>query len=229
MGTAKKREFMRRIVTIDPDTLKKFYGIEENYDHNISYIYNSKLVRHLVWSRYQKMIDIIPTIEPHIRVMDLGCVEGTFLPTLDLYFKEVCGLDINITVAEEIVRHFDLKNIQLIEKDILASGLNDNSFDIIFAARSLEHFKAQEKLLKELKRLLRKGGLLVFSSPTESLFYELGRKVFGYVKPSDHYFSVFEIADYASQLFDLVSYENGPFKILPGMFSVYVVYVFKKQ
>ncbi|MBT6049523.1 MAG: class I SAM-dependent methyltransferase [Candidatus Scalindua sp.] len=220
---------MKGIVTIDPDTLKKFYHIGENYDHNISYIYNSKLVRHLVWSRYKKMIDIIPADKSHNRVMDLGCGEGTFLPTLDQYFNEAYGLDINTKVAEEIVRYFDLKNIQLMEKDILANGLHYNSFDIIFAASCLEHFKDQKKLLQELNRLLKKGGLLVFSSPTESLFYELGRKVFGYVKPSDHYFSVFEIADYASQLFELVSYENGPFKMLPGMFSVYVVYVFKKQ
>ncbi len=220
---------MKEIVTIDPGTLKKFYHSEENYEHNISYIYNSKIVRNLVWSRYKKMINMIPVDKSYNRVMDLGCGEGTFLPTLNQYFNEVYGLDTNTRVAEKIVRYFDLKNIQLIEKNILANGFNDNTFDIIFAASSLEHFKDQEKLLQELKRLLRKGGLLVFSSPTESLFYELGRKVFGYVKPVDHYFSVFEIADYASQLFELISYENGPIKIVPGMFSVYVVYVFKKQ
>ncbi len=220
---------MKGIVTIDPDILKKFYRVGGNYDHNISYIYSSKIVRHLVWSRYKKMLDIIPEVESHNRVMDLGCGEGTFLPTLDQYFNEVYGLDINIRVAEEIVRYFNLKNIQLIEKDIFTNGLSGNSFDIIFAASSLEHFKNQEKVLQELHGLLRKGGLLVFSSPTESPFYELGRKVFGYVKPSDHYFSVFEIADYASTLFEFVSYENGPIKIVPSMFSVYVVYAFRKQ
>ncbi len=219
---------MKNIITIEQDTLRKFYCIDGNYSHNISYIYNSKLVRYLVWSRYKKMINIVPLDKSYSRVMDLGCGEGTFLPTLGLYFKEVYGLDINTGVAEKIVKYFDLKNIQLIEKDILANGFSDNSFDIIFAASSLEHFKDQEKLLQELSRLLRKGGLLVFSSPTESLFYELGRKVFGYVKPSDHYFSVFEIADYASQFFKLALSENGPLKILPGMFAMYVVYVFEK-
>lgn len=220
---------MKEIVMIDPDTLKKFYSKEGGYDHNISYIYNSKLVRYLVWSRYKKMINIIPVDKSHSRVMDLGCGEGTFLPTLDRYFEEVYGLDIDTRVAEKIIRNFDLKSIQLIEKDILANDFNDDSFDIIFAASSMEHFKEQKKLLQELNRLLRRGGFLVFSSPTESLFYELGRKVFGYVKPSDHFYSVFEIADYATQLFKLVSYENGPLKILPEMFAVYIVYVFMKQ
>lgn len=219
---------MKEIIRIDPNTLKKFYMVEEKYDHNISYINDSVLVRTLVWSRYKKMINIVPIDKQYDRVLDLGCGEGTFLPTLSQYYREVYGLDINTKVAEEIVKHYNLKNIQLIEKGLFTNDFKDNSFDIIFAASALEHFSDQELVLKELVRLLKKGGVLVFSSPTESFFYGLGRKVFGYVKPSDHYYSVFEIADYASRFFEFVASENGPFKILPGALAVYVVYIFRK-
>jgi SAM-dependent methyltransferase len=51
----------------------------------------------------------------------------------------------------------------------------------------LEHIVDLPPLIQEFRRLLKPGGQLLISVPSENAFYEFGRRVFGYTKPDDHY------------------------------------------
>jgi 2-polyprenyl-3-methyl-5-hydroxy-6-metoxy-1,4-benzoquinol methylase len=67
-------------------------------------------------------------------------------------------------------------------KDASKNNISDlpaNSFDLIIALDVLEHVKDLPRILRELLALLKQGGQLIVSGPTENILYRIGRKVAG--------------------------------------------------
>jgi len=211
-------------VEIEPDFLRKLS--EGRGNANTTY-FDVRVVRWLYWNRLRQLLNVA-SVFPAERVLDLGCGEGVFLPTLSRAYKRVYGLDLDVNAAKKVVDFFGLQNVELRQENVLGNDFDDGFFDIIFAASVLEHFKDLKPVFDDISRMLKEGGLLVFSSPTESWLYELGRKIFGYRKPSDHFHSVFEIAEFASDRMDFVGAQSGPFRFLPSKLAAYRVYVFRK-
>jgi hypothetical protein len=79
----------------------------------------------------------------------------------------------------------------------------------------------------ELLRVMKSGGYLVFLSPTENVFYRLGRKVFGYEKPEDHYHSAGRIEVILKKYFTLETARHLPVDLFPFL-SVYRVVLLRK-
>jgi 2-polyprenyl-3-methyl-5-hydroxy-6-metoxy-1,4-benzoquinol methylase len=59
------------------------------------------------------------------------------------------------------------------------SQLTPESFDLINALDVLEHVDDLSRTLSELVQLLKPGGKLVVSGPTENILYQIGRKLAG--------------------------------------------------
>jgi len=151
-------------------------------------VYNDRrwLVRELFWRSHERMLALSrPTSRR--RVLDFGGGNGVLLPTLAGMYETVTCIDLNTDVAEEVVRLFGLTNVELISGDIFRLSLPDNHFDTIIAASVLEHIEGLEPLAEEMTRILTVGGELLGNVPSENRFYELGRRVFRYTKPADHY------------------------------------------
>ena len=192
------------------------------------YFYKYPIMSDIYWARLAKILRISQQFEVK-KVLDLGCGQGVLLPSLSKYYEEVHGIDLDLSICSRIKETLKLDNVTLHNENILESSLENEEFDLILAPSVLEHFSDQDALFKSLTGMLRPGGHLVFSSPTETKLYELGRKIFGAVKPEDHYHSVFSIQRYAKKYLDFVSRESGPFSLLPSLLSVYVICAFQKR
>ncbi|MBF0412326.1 MAG: class I SAM-dependent methyltransferase [Desulfamplus sp.] len=216
---------MRRIEIIPSKILAELCGQQSGAVR--TYFDKSDLIRKLYWKRLEYMLNICSDFAAS-NVLDLGCGQGVFLPSLSKYYENVFGLDLDVSIAEIIKRKYHLNNITLFKKNIFDNTFQDNTFDLIFAPSVLEHFYDLNLIFSELKRILKKKGRLVFSSPTETILYEIGRKIFGYKKPVDHYHDVFEISNVAKKYFKYINKRNGPFFFIPSICSVYVIYVFEK-
>ena len=151
-------------------------------------VYNDRrwLVRELFWRSHERMLALSRSASRR-RVLDFGGGNGVLLPTLAGMYDTVTCVDLNTDVAEEVVRLFGLTNVELISGDIFRLSLPDNHFDMIIAASVLEHIEGLEPLAEEMARILTVGGELLTNPPSENRFYGLGRRVFGYTKPWDHY------------------------------------------
>jgi 2-polyprenyl-3-methyl-5-hydroxy-6-metoxy-1,4-benzoquinol methylase len=64
-------------------------------------------------------------------------------------------------------------------KQISLPQLTPKSFDLINALDVLEHVDDLSTTLRDLLNLLKPGGRLVISGPTENTFYKIGRKLAG--------------------------------------------------
>ncbi|MBI4849263.1 MAG: sulfatase-like hydrolase/transferase [Nitrospirae bacterium] len=105
------------------------------------------------------------------KVLDLGCGEGYGCLMLSDDADSVTGIDI----ADEAIRHASIKyrreNLKFIQgsmSDIPIEG--QYLFDIIISFEALEHITEQDDLLREVKRLLKKDGMFIVSTPNK---YEL--------------------------------------------------------
>jgi|GEM_PF-1559981 len=102
------------------------------------------------------------------KVLDLGCGEGYGCFMLSDDADSVTGIDI----AGEAIRHASVKyqrgNLKFVQgsmADIPIEG--EYLFDIVISFEALEHIAEQDDLLREVKRLLKKDGIFIVSTPNK--------------------------------------------------------------
>ena len=144
------------------------------------------LVRELFWRRFEALLSLSGA-RARRRAMDFGGGNGVLTPTLSRLYEQVACVDLHTEMAEEIVKGDGLSNVSVHTGDVTSLGLPSDHFDSIIAPDVLEHIEDLRPVVAEFHRLLAPGGELLVSAPSENRFYELGRRVFGYAKPHDHY------------------------------------------
>ena len=114
--------------------------------------YPDQLARYLV-SRYG--------IDPGHRLLDIGCGRGEFLRGFMDCGLQGYGVDRSRAAAqlcpEAELRTTDLESAPL--------PFNDDSFDIVFSKSVIEHFYFLERLIQEVYRVLKPGGLVITMCP----------------------------------------------------------------
>jgi SAM-dependent methyltransferase len=102
-------------------------------------------------------------------VLDLGCFTGN---NLSLWIAEHCadytGIDLSETAIAQLdakLRERELLHARAYAQDFLANTYPDDHFDLIYACSVLHHFKDRTTLLKELRRVLKPGGLIISIDP----------------------------------------------------------------
>lgn len=194
------------------------------------YFHPNPLISGLFYKRLETILTLIPEkLKKKDRIVcDFGGGGGVFLPTLSKIFKEVFVIDLETYEAEAIVKKYNLKNIKIFQKDVLADVVPENYFDIIIAADTLEHFKDLKDPIEKIYRLLKKKGLLFVSSPTENLFYRFGRKLAGLEKPVDHYHNTKDIEQtLREEFFDITKRRYLPFRIF--CLSLFIISMAEKK
>ncbi len=196
--------------------------------HDTPTVYHDRnfLVRELFWRRFEALLRLSRP-PSRTRVLDFGGGNGVLAPTLSHLYREVVCVDLRTEMAEEIARIERLSNVTARMGDITSLGLPDGQFDTIVAADVLEHIIDLDALGREFKRLLVPGGELLVSAPSENRFYELGRRVFGYTKPDDHYHA----ADYVEAMIarHLARAEQRYFPANVSLLAVFSLARFVKQ
>jgi ubiquinone/menaquinone biosynthesis C-methylase UbiE len=100
-----------------------------------------------------------------MRLLDAGCGAGsiTFGLACAVVPGEAAGIDINeeiITIARSTAEAQRVTNIRFQAADAAALPFDDSSFDAAFAHALLQHVESPSKVLSELRRVLRPGGVI---------------------------------------------------------------------
>ena len=108
---------------------------------------------------------LLPHLAPGLRLLDVGCGPGTI--TVDLARRVAPGEVLGIDVAEEVVakaeahrREEGVENVRFATGDVYALDLPDASVDVVHAHQVLQHLTDPVRALRELRRVLKPGGLL---------------------------------------------------------------------
>ena len=98
---------------------------------------------------------------PGRRVLDLGCRYGA-LTQAYVEGNEVVGVDVD----REALAHVERLGVQALWADVDEPlPFDDRSFDVAVAGELLEHVRFPDRLVAEVRRVLRPGGTLVGSVP----------------------------------------------------------------
>lgn len=95
------------------------------------------------------------------KILDIGCGTGATLKELSK-IGETLGID-SSKEALSFCRRRGLKNIQLAQATHLP--FKSESFDCVTAFDVIEHIKDDLKALKEIARVLKTGGIAIFTAP----------------------------------------------------------------
>lgn len=113
--------------------------------------------------RFEKVLDAIPISPNPIRILDIGTTPFTLLVKEANPHYEVLTIDLtNHLEARCKVKHVELRVCNLASQPI---PFNDSHFDVIIFTEVLEHLTAPPTdIFREISRVLRTGGKLVFST-----------------------------------------------------------------
>ena len=146
-----------------------------------AYSHPNSLINWLFWQRLHTAMNYIETVAPCENVLDFGCGSGVMLPFLARRALHVTAVDIDLVPLEHVKKYIPLAgNVQVLDAmQTPLSHLTPRSFDLVNALDVLEHVEDLPHTLNELLHLLKPGGQLIISGPTENALYQIGRKFAG--------------------------------------------------
>ena len=108
---------------------------------------------------------LIPSLEPGVRVLDVGCGPGSISSGLSESIEsgELHGIDIEpsqVEMASLAARERSLSNAKFQVADVRALPFEDGLFDIVHCSDVLAYVPDIDTSLDEIKRVLKPGGLL---------------------------------------------------------------------
>jgi len=151
---------------------------------------NSRHYWNQIWSRegagsrdmpelHDAIIDLVPE---NCEVIDLGCGNGQLLRKLAQRKKARCtGLDFS-EEGLKCIRAFN--SIRLIQARLPRVPCRSNCFDCAICSETLEHLDRPQATIREMHRIVRDSGLIIFSVPDGCVWGKGGEHVCAF-KPTD--------------------------------------------
>ena len=154
--------------------------VEEMFD-NIAPTYDA-LNHRLSWDIdkgwRRKAIGLLAPFHPQ-SILDIATGTGDFaiLAAQMLHPEKLVGADISegmMSIGKEKVRKLGLDNVVSFKKeDCMAMSFGDNTFDAVTAAFGIRNFQDLDKGLKEMCRVLKKGGHLSIAELTTPVSFPM--------------------------------------------------------
>ena len=130
---------------------------------------------------YYLLQDATPFLPKTASILDLGCGGGNICGFLKQKFPswKITGIDISEEAIIAAKQKFP--KIEFLQSSAEHIKKTNNSFDMITSFDTLEHFEKLDKVLNEVNRLLKPGGVFCIGVPLEREFptiywmlYQLG-------------------------------------------------------
>jgi 2-polyprenyl-3-methyl-5-hydroxy-6-metoxy-1,4-benzoquinol methylase len=150
------------------------------YQSNFSELYPEAAIPE---ARRRKAVTILRVIEDYfgagielssLRVLDVGASTGVMDRVLAEHFGYVLGLDIDRAAIERAMVANDLANLEFRVGNGLALDIPAESFDVVICAHVYEHVPDPDRLLSEIWRVLKPGGLCYFAAGNRPVAFALG-------------------------------------------------------
>jgi 2-polyprenyl-3-methyl-5-hydroxy-6-metoxy-1,4-benzoquinol methylase len=99
-----------------------------------------------------------------LTVLDIGSSTGIMTNEYAKHFKNVVGVDLDTTAIDHSINQYKKENLKFICSPIEEIDLPDESFDVITCSQIYEHVPSDKKLMEEIMRLLKPGGVCYFAA-----------------------------------------------------------------
>jgi ubiquinone/menaquinone biosynthesis C-methylase UbiE len=97
-----------------------------------------------------------------LQLLDLGCSNGLMTRQYGQHFESAIGIDFDQPGIEYATAHNVAHNIEYRAGDAMATGLSDESVDVVTCTHVYEHVPDAKRMMDEIFRILRAGGACLF-------------------------------------------------------------------
>ncbi|MDO8646847.1 MAG: class I SAM-dependent methyltransferase [Candidatus Diapherotrites archaeon] len=139
-----------------------------------------KMLAPSYYNRFRTAVRLIGTGK---NLLDIGCSDGVFEEELQEKFEKITGMDLNEQDLKK-AKSRNLRNSRFIKASAYKIPFNAK-FDKALSIEVIEHLEKPEKMLQQARKSLKKGGVLVISTPNRNFPFTydpinyLLEKVFG--------------------------------------------------
>ncbi|MCU0575137.1 MAG: class I SAM-dependent methyltransferase [Syntrophobacteraceae bacterium] len=188
--------------------------------------------------RLQKARKVVAVIADHagdrvdeLHTLDLGCSTGIITGHISRAFRITIGVDIDVEALKYAAanRPGQVETTWFLASDAMAVPFGNNAFDVVICAHVYEHVPDARRMVAEIHRVLKPGGICFFSAGNRLSFMEphyrvpflsilpkaAAHRVMKSLGKGDHYYekhlsywglkrllSSFEIIDYTRRVID---------------------------
>lgn len=153
----------------------------------------------------------------NLKAIELGCGEGYSTQKLRTMLPDRIELHASEFVGELVPKAKKLNpGVKVIQESVYELTHNDEKYDMIFLLEVLEHLDYPDKALKEIRRVLKPGGVLIIGVPREPLWRFLNMvrgkylKDFGNTVGHLNHWSSRGLEKYVEKYFDKVEKKQKP-------------------
>ena len=115
----------------------------------------------------KKILDFLGSGDVGRKLLDVGCSSGEFLFFAKKRGFETHGVELNPLTAE-IAR---ANGLNVRQGTLEGAHFEDTFFDVVFLGDIIEHVPIPRELLGECRRIVKRGGVLVISTPNLDCFW----------------------------------------------------------
>jgi SAM-dependent methyltransferase len=98
-------------------------------------------------------------------VLDAGCGVGYGSAYLAATARRVVGVDVDAEAIAYARERYAAANVEFVQADVTTLPFDDAAFDVACSFEAIEHVAEPERLVAELRRVLREDGVCVLSTP----------------------------------------------------------------
>jgi ubiquinone/menaquinone biosynthesis C-methylase UbiE len=147
-----------------------------NFSDNYKILFDEK-------SRLQKANKIIAVLNDflgqlkNLKLLDVGSSTGLITYHLSKYFFDTIGIDIDEKGVKYAKEHFENEHLHFYVQDSMNIQFPDNSFDVINCTHIYEHVPDSKRLMNEIYRVIKSGGICFFAAGNRFAFIEAHYKL----------------------------------------------------
>lgn len=190
--------------------------------------YDSKNpIERWLWQEKKRVIKNMVKHLSYKSVIDVGCGDGGLFEVVKRT-AHYTGVDISPTQLAAFRRSLapeEKKHVRLMKSDITKLPFADNSFDLAFACDVLEHVLEPEKVFKEIHRVVKKDGFVVFSIPNENLLQLARLLTLRFPLRSPDHINALEVRDVTKHFPHVISYRGIPVSFSPTLSLINILLV----
>ena len=108
----------------------------------------------------------------NLTLLDIGASVGIIDNYLASYFKLVIGIDLDYHAISQAKQLSNKKNLIFQVGDAMNLQFSNNTFDVVICSQVYEHVPNPEKMMREIHRVLKPGGVCYFAASNRFMLIE---------------------------------------------------------